>query len=133
MGVGCCFLLQGIFQTQGSNPRLLCPLHWHPLHWQAGSLPLAPPGKPYIYLSMNLLRKWSLTGVPRLRSSVEAGSRYRASLLTLLSRMKSSRFKSLSPLFLPHPPLPTSPQSRGCDGEEGEKNTDLCCLELHSS
>ena len=33
------FLLQGIF-LQGSNPHLLCLLHW-----QAGSLPLAPPGK----------------------------------------------------------------------------------------
>ena len=28
-GVGCHFLLQGIFLTQGSNPRLLCLLHWH--------------------------------------------------------------------------------------------------------
>ena len=36
------FLLQGIFPTQGSNLRLL-----RLLHWQAGSLPLAPPGKPY--------------------------------------------------------------------------------------
>ena len=34
-------LLQGIFQTQGSNPLLLCLLHRQP-----GSLPLAPPGKP---------------------------------------------------------------------------------------
>ena len=34
-------LFQGIFQTQGSNLYLL-----HLLHWQAGSLPLAPPGKP---------------------------------------------------------------------------------------
>jgi len=33
-GVGCHFL-QGIFWTQGSNPSLL--------HWQAHSLPLAPP------------------------------------------------------------------------------------------
>ena len=31
-GVGYHALLQGIFQTQGSNPRLL--------HWQADSLPL---------------------------------------------------------------------------------------------
>ena len=38
---GCHFLLQGIFQTQGSNPHLL-----HLLHWQGGSLPVAPPGKP---------------------------------------------------------------------------------------
>ena len=31
----------GICLTQGSNPRLQSLLHW-----QAGSLPLAPPGKP---------------------------------------------------------------------------------------
>ena len=35
--VGCHAFLQGIFLTQGSNPCLL--------HWQADSLPLAPPGK----------------------------------------------------------------------------------------
>ena len=40
-GVGCHFLFQGIFPTQGSNLRLLCLLHW----W-VGSLPLAPPGEP---------------------------------------------------------------------------------------
>ena len=37
------FLLQGIFLIQGSNPWLL-----HLLHWQAGSLPLAPSGKPIV-------------------------------------------------------------------------------------
>ena len=37
-GVGCHFLLQGIFLTQGLNPRVL--------HWQAGSLPLSHPGSP---------------------------------------------------------------------------------------
>ena len=42
-GVGSLFLLQGIFPTQGSNLRLLCLLHW-----QAGSLPLAPLGKLYL-------------------------------------------------------------------------------------
>ena len=39
--VGFCAFLQGIFLTQGSNPHLL-----HPPHWQAGSLPLVPAGKP---------------------------------------------------------------------------------------
>ena len=38
-GVGCHALLQGIFLTQGLS---LCLLQV--LHWQAGSLPLAPPG-----------------------------------------------------------------------------------------
>ena len=41
-GVGCHALLRGIFQTQGSNPHLL-----HFLQWQAGSLPLTPPGMPH--------------------------------------------------------------------------------------
>ena len=40
-GVGCHALLQGIFLTQGSNLPLL-----RLLHWQGGSLPLEPPGKP---------------------------------------------------------------------------------------
>ena len=39
-GVGCHALLQGIFPTQGLNPRLSCLLHW-----QAGSLSLVLPGK----------------------------------------------------------------------------------------
>ena len=50
-GVGC-HALQGIFPTQGSIPYLLCLLHW-----QAGSLPLAPPGKsPWCpFLSQNII------------------------------------------------------------------------------
>ena len=44
--MGCHALLQGIFPTQGSNPRLLCLLHW-----QVGSVPIVPPGKPRAFLS----------------------------------------------------------------------------------
>ena len=40
IGVGCPFLLQGIFPTQGWNPGLL--------HCQEDSLPPEPPGKPHI-------------------------------------------------------------------------------------
>ena len=40
-GVGCHVLLQGIFLTQGLNQHLL-----YLLHWQVGSLPPVPPGKP---------------------------------------------------------------------------------------
>ena len=36
--MGCHFLLQGIFPTQGQNARLLA--------WQADSLATEPPGKP---------------------------------------------------------------------------------------
>ena len=49
-GVGCHSLLQGIFLTQGSNLGLLCLLHW-----QAGSLPLAPPASKACFL-LPLLR-----------------------------------------------------------------------------
>ena len=47
--VGCHFLLQGIFLTQGSNPSLLCPQHW-----QVDSLPLGPPQPIQTYLGYSL-------------------------------------------------------------------------------
>ena len=42
-GVGCHALLQGVFQTQGSNRHVLCLLYW-----QVDYLPLVPPGKSLI-------------------------------------------------------------------------------------
>ena len=47
-GVYCQALLQGIFPTQRLNSRLLSLLHW-----QAGSLPLVPPGKSRSLLKPN--------------------------------------------------------------------------------
>ena len=41
-GVGCHFLLQGIFPTQGANPHLSL------LHGQLGSLPLRYLGSPSV-------------------------------------------------------------------------------------
>ena len=47
-GVGCHFLLQGIFLTH--RLKLCLP------HWQEDSLPLVPPGKPHsIYSSLHLV------------------------------------------------------------------------------
>ena len=48
--------LQGIFPTQGLNLGLLCLLHW-----QVGSLPLAPPGKSSVssmYYHISPLEIW---------------------------------------------------------------------------
>ena len=45
-GMGCRFILQGIFLTQGSNPSLLSLLHW-----QAYTLPLSHLGSPSILLN----------------------------------------------------------------------------------
>ena len=51
-GVGCHFLLQGTFPTQGSNPCLL-----RLLHWQADSLPLNHLGIPRQHESNENQRK----------------------------------------------------------------------------
>ena len=45
-GMGCHFLLQGIFLTQGWNPHVRGLLHWY-----TGSLSLALSGKPRTYIS----------------------------------------------------------------------------------
>ena len=49
--MGCHFLLQGIFPTQGSNLRLL--------HWQADSLPLHHLGSPGEYLQLAVFMRGS--------------------------------------------------------------------------
>ena len=56
--VGCYALLQGIFPTQGRNSCLLCLLHW-----QAGSLPLVPPGKPSL---SNAFLKFTYATIPHI-------------------------------------------------------------------
>jgi len=43
-GVGCHFLLQGVFPTQEWNQGL---------DWQVDSLPLVPPGKPMVQMWVN--------------------------------------------------------------------------------
>ena len=50
---GCHALLQGIFLTQGSNLHLLCLLHW-----ETGSLPLVPPGKPTLSVWVEIKPLW---------------------------------------------------------------------------
>ena len=49
--MGCDFLLQGVFLTQGSNPCLL-----HLLHWQADSLPLSHLGNHVLDYTRELSR-----------------------------------------------------------------------------
>ena len=50
-GLGCHFVLQGIFPTQGLNPCFL-----HLLHWQADSLPLSHLGIPMHSLGEHLMK-----------------------------------------------------------------------------
>ena len=54
-------LLHGIVPTQGSNPHLL-----HLLHWQAGSLPLAPPQNPEHTGSDGLVKNLTFLKTPKI-------------------------------------------------------------------
>ena len=76
-GVGHQGLLQGIFLAQGLNLHL-----FHLLHWQAGSSPLSPPGKPpyLVHTSENgtglptrMEQWWAVTIGSRLWYWQEAG------------------------------------------------------------
>ena len=64
-GTGCHACLQGICPTQGLIPDLLCLLHG-----EAGSSPLAPPGKPHkpqeagMIAEKQLAWRWKLTDWP---------------------------------------------------------------------
>ena len=68
-GVGCHFLLQGIFPTQESNPCLFCLLHW-----QEGSLPLGPPGKPNNLLGIKYIKPHLTLGLFKNTYSLVAQS-----------------------------------------------------------
>ena len=61
-GVGCHFLLQGIFPTQGLNPGLL--------HWQVDSSPSKPQGSPGM---QKVLNKSLMTGWMHDRAAAAMG------------------------------------------------------------
>ena len=56
-GVGCHFLLQGIFPTRGSHSSLL--------NWQVDSLPLSHQGRPYYYLMCVNTTEWKMASVSK--------------------------------------------------------------------
>ena len=64
-GLDCHALLQGIFPTQGSNRCLL-----RLLHWQVGSLPQAPPGKPKSKSRNLLINKFLLKATTKPKGSL---------------------------------------------------------------
>ena len=61
-GVGCHFLLQGIFPIQGSNPQLLQFLHWQvdsfPLAFSRKSLPYIEDGHIPWDISFSFINNW---------------------------------------------------------------------------
>ena len=105
-GVGCHFLLQGIFLTQASNLRLLCLLHW-----LADYLPLVPPGKPFTLSSVQLLSRVRLfaTQWTAARQASLSITSFRSSPkpMSIESVMPSSHLILCRPLLL-LPPIPPS-------------------------
>ena len=83
--MGCHTLHQGIFLTQELNPYLLCLLHW-----QAGSLPLAPPRKPKICSFVQI--ECSLNG-----SNRGQGAGNRPSYSIWLSQLAACELLGLAP------------------------------------
>ena len=71
--MGCHFLLQEIFPTQGSNPCLL-----HLLHWQADSLHISIYISAFIYFMLDL-------AVLGLRGCAQAVSSFGGSELLLVA------------------------------------------------
>ena len=90
---------QGIFPTQGLNPRLLCLLHW-----QVGSLPVVPPGKPTRGCGGGLVAKLCPTSVTPWTIALQAPS------------MGFSRREYWSGLPFPSP--------RGYSSNKGSKSRD---------
>ena len=82
-------LLQGILPIQTSNLHLLCLLHW-----QVGSSPLAPPGKPSEFLD---LLSCCFGGYPSLF------------FLMFLLKVDPSYYNTFSPLFPPPLSFSVSP------------------------
>ena len=71
----------GDLPIQGSNPRLL-----HLLHWQAGSLPLVPPGKPHVLIYRITQRKHLALPSPKSDfkySNIHCSTRYQRVRVTL--------------------------------------------------
>ena len=85
-GVGCHFLFQGIFPTQGLNPHHLCFLNWH-----TGSLPLAPPGKPH-YVAIGAMKISRQGGQDSSRKLAEEQL---AQMVKNLPAMQETRVRSL--------------------------------------
>ena len=84
--MGCHFLLQGIFPTQGLNLHLL--------YWQADSLPLSHLGSPSLHLNMGLML---LPGLRGWNETMQGDSS--ALCLCLLSTTQSAVGAALSSQF----------------------------------
>ena len=104
-GVGCYFLLQGIFPTQGSNPGLLCLLHR-----QAGSWSLVPPLPCSSVQSLRRVRLFATPWTAAQQASLSITNSW--TWLRLMS-IKSVMPSNPHPLSSPSPPARSPSQHQG--------------------
>ena len=98
--MGCHFLLQGIFLTQGSNPRLL--------HWQAYSFTTEPPGKSQMFRGQRGLLLFTHSVVLDFATPWTAAHQASLSFTISQSLLKLVSIESVMPsnhLILSHPLL----------------------------
>ena len=93
-GVGCHFLLQGIFQTQEWNLHFLCLLHW-----QKGSLALVPPGKPQ--MGLDILKRNGAVVQEASLLTLQKGCSLPSSPLHSTAALKCPSPSTLPPLLSP--------------------------------
>ena len=86
-GVGCHFLLQEVFPSQGSNLYLMFP------PWQRGSLPLVLPGKQWPLLYGNQGSKGKFPERTRQKLYHFYGPNLRSHIISLLWVSSPSNFK----------------------------------------
>ena len=100
--MGCHFLLHEVFPTQGSNPRLLCLLHW-----QADSLPLCILGScPVLHHSPNTKIRVLLDYIKEHFSALTGSLFYICLILVILSHrhVKTNKCREEPSLNFPYGP-----------------------------
>ena len=92
--MGCHFLLQGIFSTQGSNLQLPCLLHW-----QADFFTTEPPGKPNTPLGWTCFRH-TVHKIPRRYPKYPNQIKFSTSTLVQLHFLNSEPYIKPCEIFL---------------------------------
>ena len=105
--MGCHALLQGNFPTLGWNQRLLCLLYW-----QAGSSPLAPPGKPKFLMLIQNSVQFSRWTVNRSTPGLPVHQQLLEFTQTHVHRV-SDAIQPSHPLSSPSPPAHNPSQHQG--------------------
>ena len=104
-GVGCNSLLQGIFPTQGSNPRLLCLLYW-----EVGSLWLHHSGSPRHQISEGYKTGLKFLLKPSRKNPVPPPRVQRSLCVPCLSLVEKLKY--------PRPPRVTKEQAQAVNDQD---------------